>query len=359
MIVTPSDRGSMQSITELAAFNKAIASHRLSVVHFWAAWCEPCKFLDSVLAQLAADQPAVAALRVEAEEAADISEQYNVSVVPYFLFLRDGKVVDSLEGADAAALTAKFGALAGGAAAGAPAAAPAVAPPAAVVSSGSGGDLQARLKQLVNQKPIMLFMKGSPDAPRCGFSRKVVEALQQAGADFGSFDILSDEAVRQGLKELSQWPTYPQLYAGGELLGGCDIILELAEAGELAGELATATGGSSSGGGVSKEAALRKRLEALVNQEPVMLFMKGSPDAPQCGFSRKVVEALRGAGEQFGSFDILSDEDVRQGLKAYSSWPTFPQVFVKGELLGGCDIVLEMQEAGELKETIDEMKARL
>jgi thiol-disulfide isomerase/thioredoxin len=204
----------MQSITELAAFNKAIASHRLvraalqrpasplqpppppapsaaaaaaaaagaaslllpsahpllplpalagplqSVVHFWAAWCEPCKFLDSVLAQLAADQPAVAALRVEAEEAADISEQYNVSVVPYFLFLRDGKVVDSLEGADAAALTAKFGALAGGAAAGAPTAAPAVAPPAAVVSSGGGGgDLQARLKQLVNQKPIMLFMK--------------------------------------------------------------------------------------------------------------------------------------------------------------------------------------------------------
>jgi hypothetical protein len=107
---------------------------------------------------------------VEAEEAADISEQYNVSVVPYFLFLRDGKVVDSLEGADAAALTAKFGALAGGAAAGAPAAAPAtaaVAPPAAVVSSsGGGGDLQARLKQLVNQKPIMLFMKAREGGSR-------------------------------------------------------------------------------------------------------------------------------------------------------------------------------------------------
>ena len=76
------------------------------------------------------------------------------------------------------------------------------------------------------------------------------------------------------LQEFSQWPTFPQLYAGGELLGGCDIVLEMAEAGELAGELAKAAGGGGSGGGLSKEAALRQRLESLVNQQPVMLFMK-------------------------------------------------------------------------------------
>lgn len=81
----------------------------------------------------------------------------------------------------------------------------------------------------------------------------------------------------------------------------------------------------------------------------------GSPEAPRCGFSRKVVEALTSAGQPFGSFDILGDDDVRQGIKAFSNWPTYPQLFVGGELLGGCDIVLEMAEAGELKATIDEM----
>ncbi|PSC68630.1 monothiol glutaredoxin-S17 [Micractinium conductrix] len=348
----------MQSLNELADFRKALAEHRLAVVHFWAAWCEPCAFLDTVLKQLAADAPAVAVLRVEAEKAADISEAYNVSFVPYFLFFRDGKVVDSLEGADAPTLTTKFAALVGGGGGGGatqPAAeAPAAAQPASVEPAGG---LQARLQQLVNQQPIMLFMKGSPDAPRCGFSRKVVEAIQQCGAQFGSFDILSDDGVRQGLKELSQWPTYPQLYLNGELLGGCDIVLEMAEAGELQSELAKAK--PAAGAVADPKAVLRSRLEALVNQKDVMLFMKGTPEAPQCGFSRKVVDALQAAGEDFGSFNILTDEAVRQGLKEYSSWPTYPQVFVKGELLGGCDIVLEMAEAGELKDTIEEMKARM
>jgi thiol-disulfide isomerase/thioredoxin len=195
-------KAAMQSITELADFQKATASgsvrrcvlqlderahldsaasHRLrllcvadttltvspplqTVVHFWAAWCEPCKFLDQVLGQLAADAPGVAAVRVEAEEAADISERYNVSVVPYFLFLRDGQLVDSLEGADAAALTTKFNALAGTAASGGSIAAaqPAALQPArapSYVEPAVGGNLQERLKQLVSQKPVMLFMK--------------------------------------------------------------------------------------------------------------------------------------------------------------------------------------------------------
>ena len=91
-------------------------------------------------------------------------------------------------------------------------------------------------------------------------------------------------------------------------------------------------------------------LHKLVNSKPVMLFMKGTAGEPRCGFSRKVVEALNAVGVQFDTFDILSDETVRQGLKTYSNWPTFPQLYVQGELLGGCDIVLEMKENGELKE---------
>lgn len=81
----------------------------------------------------------------------------------------------------------------------------------------------------------------------------------------------------------------------------------------------------------------------------------GSPDEPRCGFSRKVVEALRGVDQPFGSFDILSDEAVRQGLKEFSQWPTYPQLYVNGELMGGCDIVLEMAAGNELKSSIDDM----
>lgn len=115
------------------------------------------------------------------------------------------------------------------------AAAAAVLPaaPAAAAAAASGGDLRARLERLVNYAPVMLFMKGTPDAPRCGFSRQMVELLRSVGAKFSSFDILTDESVRQGLKEYSNWPTYPQLYVKGKLIGGLDIARELHEQGEL------------------------------------------------------------------------------------------------------------------------------
>lgn len=74
--------------------------------------------------------------------------------------------------------------------------------------------------------------------------------------------------------------------------------------------------------------------------------MQGNPDAPRCGFSQKVVSALRSIEVPFNTFDILSDEEVRQGLKEYSQWPTYPQLYVKGELLGGCDVILELQQDG-------------
>ena len=76
--------------------------------------------------------------------------------------------------------------------------------------------------------------------------------------------------------------------------------------------------------------------------------LQGNPEAPRCGFSQKVVSALRSINIPFNTFDILTDEDVRQGLKDYSQWPTYPQLYVKGELLGGCDVILEMQQDGEI-----------
>ena len=77
-------------------------------------------------------------------------------------------------------------------------------------------------------------MKGSPSAPQCGFSARVAAVLQEKGVDFGSFNIFEDETIRQGVKEYADWPTFPQLYVNGELVGGCDIVMELNESGELA-----------------------------------------------------------------------------------------------------------------------------
>jgi len=94
--------------------------------------------------------------------------------------------------------------------------------------------------------------------------------------------------------------------------------------------------------------SLKQKIEATINKDRIMLFMKGSPSMPQCGFSAAVVGVLKEEGVQFGSYNILADNELREGLKAYSNWPTFPQLYVDGKLVGGCDIVRAMHAKGEL-----------
>lgn len=89
-----------------------------------------------------------------------------------------------------------------------------------------------------------------------------------------------------------------------------------------------------------------------VGNNPIILYMKGSPQAPQCGFSARTVQALMACGERFAYVDILSNPEIREQMPQFSDWPTFPQLFVQGELVGGCDIIAEMFEAGELQELI-------
>ena len=93
---------------------------------------------------------------------------------------------------------------------------------------------------------------------------------------------------------------------------------------------------------------LRNRITATIGKERVMLFMKGSPSMPQCGFSAAVVGVLKQVGVPFGSFNILADQELREGLKEYSSWPTYPQLYVDGKLVGGADIVRDLHARGEL-----------
>uniref|UniRef100_A0A6J0T398 Glutaredoxin-3 isoform X1 n=1 Tax=Pogona vitticeps TaxID=103695 RepID=A0A6J0T398_9SAUR len=295
----------------------------LVVVHFWAPWAPQCVQMNSVMAELAKEHPRVTFVKVEAEAVPEVSEKYEITSVPTFLFFKNSQKIDRLDGAHAPELTKKVQRHAS----------------SLTVPAGSNEstkeDLNTRLKKLTNAAPCMLFMKGTPQGPRCGFSRQMVEILQKHNIAFSSFDIFSDEEVRQGLKTYSNWPTYPQLYVAGELIGGLDIVKEL----EASGELNTIC---------PKANKLEDRLKDLINKASVMLFMKGNKQAVKCGFSKQIIEILNSTGVDYETFDILEDEEVRQGLKKYSNWPTYPQLYVKGELVGGLDIVKELNENGEL-----------
>ena len=97
---------------------------------------------------------------------------------------------------------------------------------------------------------------------------------------------------------------------------------------------------------------IRKFLEQAIAENPVMLFMKGTPDAPRCGFSMRTSAALNALGVQYAAMDILPDPRIREELSGISDWPTIPQLFIRGKLVGGCDIVTEMFETGELAELL-------
>lgn len=102
---------------------------------------------------------------------------------------------------------------------------------------------------------------------------------------------------------------------------------------------------------------LIERIKKTLADHRVLLFMKGTPDFPMCGFSAQSVAALRALDSEFGHINILEDPELREGLKAFSSWPTFPQLYVNGELIGGCDITIEMFNNGELKQVLEQAAA--
>lgn len=100
------------------------------------------------------------------------------------------------------------------------------------------------------------------------------------------------------------------------------------------------------------DSAVQQRIESLVGSSPIVVFMKGNKLMPQCGFSNNVVQILNALAVPFETVDVLSDPEVRHGIKEYSNWPTIPQVYVNGEFIGGSDILIEMYNSGELRETL-------
>jgi len=323
------------SIENLTALPKV---HKKTVLFFWASWHDSSKAgsqMDIVFQSLASSSPSISFYKVEAEAVPELSQKYNVNVVPTFVLLEENNqaLFRKVEGADPAQLTQAVSALL-----------QINSTTANTATDSKETRLNDRIKALLNSNQVMLFMKGSPTSPKCGFSREIVTILQQEAniVDFGSFDILTDDEIRQGLKSYADWPTYPQLYVNGELVGGLDIIKEMVADCSTPNEVAASLG-------LDPTISLDQRLYNLTHQSKVMLFMKGAPGTPKCGFSRQIVDLFTNTHKiKFETFDILQDEEVRQGLKTYSDWPTYPQLYINGELIGGLDIVMEMSESGDL-----------
>ncbi|KAJ7946976.1 Monothiol glutaredoxin-related [Quillaja saponaria] len=272
--------GSVKDVQSKLELDNLLRTGAPVVLHFWATWCEASKHMDQVFSHLSTDFPYAHILRVEAEEQPVISEAHSVSAVPYFVFFKDGKATDTLEGADPSSLANKVAKVAGAVNHG---------EPAAPTSLGmvAGPTILEAVKEFAKEN-------GSPEEPKCGFSQKVVEVLKEEKVKFGSFDILSDNEACEGLKRFSNWPTFPQLYCNGELLGGCDIAIAMHESGKLqevfkdneidnlTSEEAKVTDPLNVSGGMTEStglsATLTSQLESLVNSSPVVLFMKGKPD---------------------------------------------------------------------------------
>ncbi|MFN3919853.1 MAG: Grx4 family monothiol glutaredoxin [Methylohalobius sp.] len=100
-----------------------------------------------------------------------------------------------------------------------------------------------------------------------------------------------------------------------------------------------------------------ERIERQLQENPVILYMKGTPDFPQCGFSGRAVEILNACGVKYAYVNILEDPELREALKSYSNWPTYPQLYLKGQLVGGCDILVELYQSGELERLLEEATA--
>ena len=98
--------------------------------------------------------------------------------------------------------------------------------------------------------------------------------------------------------------------------------------------------------------SIQDKIHQQLSSDKIVLYMKGTPQLPQCGFSAKASQMLGACGAKFTTYDILSDPEMRQGLKEYSNWPTFPQLYVNGELVGGCDIMTELYQKGELQKLV-------
>ncbi|KAH8089367.1 thioredoxin-like protein [Filobasidium floriforme] len=224
--------------------------NKVSVLDFWATWAQPCEKMNEVVKEASEKYKDVLFLMIEADVQDEIADSFDIEEVPTFLILRGHTLLARHAGSNAPLLlqlieqhssssnsiptplssTTKS-----------PIAPPTSVPDASSTSNSNSippygtetdEQLEARCTTLMNRHKVVLFMKGNPSAPKCGFSRQIVGLLRERGVEFAWYDILSDQAVREGLKKMNDWPTFPQVILNGELIGGLDIFKDSLESGE-------------------------------------------------------------------------------------------------------------------------------
>lgn len=200
------------------AYKEHFSSGANHIILYSAEWADQCSQILAVMEQLSKQDAYknIKFLNVAIEEIPEIAQQHEIEAVPTVICFQNQKAVHRIDGIDIADLTNAAKTLAG-----------------ATTTDGKPETLDDRLKALINKAKVMIFMKGDRNAPRCGFSRQIIQIINDTGVAYETFDILSDEDVRQGLKTYSDWPTYPQVYVNGELQGGLDIIKEMQSGGDL------------------------------------------------------------------------------------------------------------------------------
>ena len=416
-------------------FNKAFPNNfeRLIVVLFYADWHEQSKYIVSVFKSRSKAHPdsVFAYVNTENPEIRKLVQKYSVEVVPTILFFNGSKeLLLRLENESPQKLTDKI----------------AEYEKANKVSFELKRlEMSEKIEKILATFPLVIFIKGTPDTPKCDYSATLVSKLRELKVRFAHFDVLSDEDIRNWFRHYASWNTYPQVWLNQKFVGGVDTTIALIKEGkfqELVKELdikedpfTTANRIIRSGvvvtllegtpGAPKSENSIklvevlkaegvkyrsfdvstadtelinalktllkienfpqlivnkqvvnlnegskidelipssefvltiRRKLDALINQKPVMLFMKGIPSDPECGFSKKVVDILKKYDVEFGHFNILTDAEVRDNLKDHSNWRTFPQLYVKGKLVGGSDIIEQLDEMGELKEVLEQYR---
>ncbi|KAI4156263.1 MAG: hypothetical protein LQ340_000410 [Diploschistes diacapsis] len=284
----------LQEITSQESFSTHVSSlspKTLLALSFHAPWAAPCAQMRTILETLASTYapthpPEISFVSIDAESLPEISESYDVTAVPLLVLQRDGKTLESISGSDAVKVRS------------------------AIERHYISSEARDKKASLPPKLEILHRRDQDPTAPENSstYHHPAAAATNGAGNSTAKKDSI-DAPFSSSVP-----PTAPN---------------------------PVPEGGS---GTEPHQDELETRLAGLVKAAPVMLFMKGTPSAPQCGFSRQLVGILREHGVRYGFFNILADEDVRQGLKVFADWPTFPQLWVGGDLVGGLDIVKEELE---------------
>ncbi|KAK7576122.1 hypothetical protein V9T40_012408 [Parthenolecanium corni] len=295
------------------------SSKEVTVVLFYETSSEECEHMNEILEILSPRREFrnINFKKCSIKDGRDVFVKFNVNEVPSFLFIKNGNEIDRLVGADPASLNSK---------------------------------LRKYVKQLSNDDNVTYDLRSNSivacvdESGDAQLNKDLINILNNTKVKYHTIDVASDNAVKEKLISFSGSSSFPQLYIKGDFIGDLNTVKKYKASGELS---------------VWVEAAAKnlderrvQRLSSLINQADIMVFMKGDRNTPRCGFSRQLMEILKETNLPFDTFDILTDEDVRQSLKVYSNWPTYPQVYVKGELVGGLDIIKSLKEDGDLISTL-------